>query len=126
MSVTEKAFDLQFSYQIDHISTDFVVKRFENNLFIIITQYEKMCNLFKVRFDEQNHQLTNLGGSKIPLTISHHFGMDTDEYRGAIQFLVDNSKLKDCGTDILISLGLKNINGHNLRNISATLNSVLH
>lgn len=123
---SEKPFDAQFSQPINAITTDFVLKRFENKIFLIITQYGKMCNLYTVTFDAENPMAITLDPTKVPITILHNFGEDTDEYRSVIQFLVNNSNLKESPTEILISIGLKEISGKNLKCIAAILNTVLN
>ncbi|XP_055839836.1 uncharacterized protein LOC129907580 [Episyrphus balteatus] len=128
---TTKGFDAQLCAKINGIRTEFVLQRFVNKWFLLITQYEKMCNIFSVQFDQKQGDCSvpvpppNYDDPSVPITITNTFGTDTDEARSAIQFLVNKSNLGKCPTELIISIGLKEINGKVLREISSVLNEII-
>lgn len=48
-------------------------------------------------------------------------GVDKMEVRAGIQFLINRTKLSQCKTDILITLGLRETNGDVLKEIADIL-----
>lgn len=120
-------FDVQLCSKINEIPTEIVVQQFKNQLFIVISQYGKMGNLYSVKFDKVERNLTNpvQVGVGIPITISCNFGADTDEVRAGLTFLVNKTKLGEQQKEFLISFGLKEINGKILREVATVLEKCL-
>uniref|UniRef100_T1GPH5 Uncharacterized protein n=1 Tax=Megaselia scalaris TaxID=36166 RepID=T1GPH5_MEGSC len=120
-------FDSQLCAKIADVSTEFVVQNFKNQIFIIISQYGKMGNLYSVKFDkvEDNFTAPAKVGIGIPITINCNFGPDSDEVRAALTFLVNKTKLGEMQKEFLISFGLKEINGKVLRELASVLEKCL-
>lgn len=120
-------FDHQLCAKIAEIPTEFVVQQFKNQCFIVISQYKKMGNLYTVKFDKVEQNMTNpvQVGVGIPITINCNFGPDTDEVRAGLTFLVNKTKLGERQKEFLISFGLKEINGKILREVAAVLEKCL-
>lgn len=118
------AFDKLCSATIDNYKTDFVFKKFANKYFLIITQHKKITNLFTVKFDSRS-PLADVEMPSLLLTITLNLGEDTDEIRTGITYIINNSNLKSCPTDIIICLGLKEINKKMLQEICTILNTFL-
>ncbi|KAL5279845.1 hypothetical protein ACFFRR_004077 [Megaselia abdita] len=120
-------FDFQFCEKVNEIPTEFVVQKFKNQTFIVISQFGKMGNLFTVKFDKVEENFANpvQVGVGIPITINCNFGPDTDEVRAGLTFLVNKTKLGERQKDFLISFGLKEINGKVLREVAQVLEKCL-
>ncbi|XP_055386625.1 uncharacterized protein LOC129615440 [Condylostylus longicornis] len=119
-----EGFDAQFKTQINGKSVEFVCKEFENKLFIIVTEYTNICNLYTVKYDEKN-PLAMGGISTTPISIIHNFGTDSIEVRSAIEFLVNKTKLCSYDKEILVNIGLKTINGPILKEIAVVVDKYL-
>lgn len=102
---------------INGIHTDFVFHKFANKYFIIVTQYEKISNIFVASNDIA---LTGVI-SRQSLSVQHKFGKTSDEIECALQFLLTNLKLN---LDVVISLTLKEYNRSVLYEIKKILENI--
>lgn len=128
-------FAKQFAKSINGQQTEFVFQPFANKWFLLITQYGKVPNLYSVKFDIQRidgvpsaiqgpveHPQLHMS---VPITITCNFGADKDEVRSGIQYLVNKSNLNKCPTEFVIGLGLKQIDGKNLKEVATVLNEII-
>lgn len=121
-------FDRLCSAEINGVHTNFVFQQFQNKIFLLITQNRKIGNVFTVRFEAENLEDYPFGETPAvtpPLNIIHFFGEDTDEIRSAVQFIICNSKLKRSTKEVMISLGLNEINGKCLKEIVEFLENLV-
>ncbi|XP_062561680.1 uncharacterized protein LOC134225531 [Armigeres subalbatus] len=122
MSV-EKAFDHIETIQIGDHPTDIVYHRFANKSFLLITQRQKVTNVYTVR----NQASVEPGGgptagaSRI-YSIKYLFGTATDEAEAAIRYLMN---FIDKDDEIVITLGLKEIDKGSLDQIGAQLRKIV-
>ncbi|KAH8409358.1 hypothetical protein KR222_001560 [Zaprionus bogoriensis] len=131
MVKSETGFKKQFAVDINGTSTEFVFHNFDNKWMLLVTQLGKMPALYSVTFDvkRDNRVIPVLHGPvdnpeqhvSVPVTISCCLGADTDEMRGGIQFLVNKTALHTCPTELLIGLGLKQLQSADLRAIAQVL-----
>lgn len=134
-TATNSGFAKQFSCTINDIVTEFVFHPFANKWFILITQYGRVPNMYNVKFDLQRNDGVPLAMQvpidnpqmhmSVPITTTCNFGADTDEIQGGIQFLVNKTKLSQCPSEIMIGLGIKELNGATLREVAKILNEIL-
>lgn len=119
-AATQKAFAHSEAYNIDGVHTEIVLHKFTNRYLLIVTQYEKLNNIFVACND------TAISGvvRNRSLNIKHQFGMTTDEIECGIQFLLTNIQLPNFDKDmeVVVCLGLKEYNGKILRQITSVLN----
>lgn len=119
-AATQKAFSHSEAYNIDGIHTEIVLHKFTNRYLLIVTQYEKLNNVFVACND------TAVSGviRNRSLNIKHQFGMTTDEIECGIQFLLTNMQLPNFDKDmeVVVCLGLKEYNGKILKQITSVLN----
>lgn len=119
-AATQKAFAHSEAYNIDGVHTEIVLHKFTNRYLLIVTQYEKLNNIFVACND------TAVSGvvRNRSLNIKHQFGMTTDEIECGIQFLLTNIQLPNFDKDmeVVVCLGLKEYNGKILRQITSVLN----
>ncbi|XP_037052013.1 uncharacterized protein LOC119085669 [Bradysia coprophila] len=116
---TEPAFNKSFTVQINGLQTDIVFHQFINKMLLIITQYEKINNIFVAR----NEQTFNGLVQNKSVDIQHKFGMDTDDIQSALMYLIPRvPALRDSEMDLVVNIGLKEVN----KNVLVTLEKVLN
>lgn len=117
---TQKPFDHSVAYNIDGVHTEIVLHKFTNRYLLIVTQYEKLNNVFIAC---NNAAVSGVIRDR-SLEIKHQFGMTTDEIECGIRFLLTNMQLPnfDKDMDVVVCLGLKEYNGKILRQITGILN----
>uniref|UniRef100_A0A182P9E2 Uncharacterized protein n=1 Tax=Anopheles epiroticus TaxID=199890 RepID=A0A182P9E2_9DIPT len=126
-STTEPAaFDHIETIVIEGQPTDIVYHRFANKLFLIITQHQKVANVYTVRSHAHN-DLSGDGGeapdrSNRIYTIKHTFGASSDEAEAAIRYLMNFLQQSD---EIVITLGLRRIDKATLDQIGAQLRNIV-
>lgn len=119
-TVTQKAFAHSGAYQINGVHTEFLLHKFTNQYFLIITQYEKLNNIFIACNDIALSGIVNSRS----LSVKHQFGLTTDEIESSIRFLLNNIQLPNFDKDmeVVVCLGLKEYNGKILKQILSVLN----
>uniref|UniRef100_A0A182YDB9 Uncharacterized protein n=1 Tax=Anopheles stephensi TaxID=30069 RepID=A0A182YDB9_ANOST len=121
------AFDHIETIVIEGQPTDIVYHRFANKLFLIITQHQKVANVYTVRSHAHN-DLSGEGqtpaddGSHRIYTIKHTFGASSDEAEAAIRYLM---KFLQQSEEIVITLGLRQIDKATLDQIGAQLRKIV-
>lgn len=121
-SSQQKSFDVSEAYTIDGIHTEILLHKFVNKYLLIITQYEKLNNVFVACNDIA---LSGIVQNR-SLNIKHQFGMTSDEIECGIRFLLNNIKLPnfDRDLDVVVCLGLKEYNGKILKQVTGVLNQL--
>lgn len=116
----QKPFDHSEAYKIDGVHTEIVLHKFTNKYLLIVTQYEKLNNVFVACNDAAVSGVIR----NRSLNIKHQFGMTTDEIECGIRFLLTNIQLPNFDKDmeVVVCLGLKEYNGKILRQITGVLN----
>lgn len=116
----QKTFAHSEAYKINGIHTEILLHKFTNRYLLIITQYEKLNNVFIAYNDVA---LSAVVKSR-SLNIKHQFGMTTDEIESGIRFLLTNIQRSDFDKDmeVVVCLGLKEYNGTILKQITSILN----
>uniref|UniRef100_A0A182SZV2 Uncharacterized protein n=1 Tax=Anopheles maculatus TaxID=74869 RepID=A0A182SZV2_9DIPT len=120
------AFDHIETIVIEGQPTDIVYHRFANKLFLIITQHQKVANVYTVRSHAHNDLSgedlapTEDGSNRI-YTIKHTFGASSDEAEAAIRYLM---KFLQQSEEIVITLGLRQIDKATLDQIGAQLRKI--
>lgn len=121
-SAVKPAFNYTEAYEINGIHTEIVFHTFANKHLLIITQYEKLNNLFvacnDVAFSGNMHS-----GS---LDVKHQFGAATDEIECGVRFLLKriNPPGFNQSFNVVVCLGLKEYNGPVLRALEGILNKL--
>lgn len=116
---TEQAFQKSFSIEINGIRTDILFHQFINKVLLIINQYEKINNIFVAR---NEHTFNGLVQNK-SVDIQHKFGKDTDDIQSALMYLIPRiPALRDSELDLVVNIGLKEVN----KNVLVTLEKVLN
>ncbi|KAG4068370.1 hypothetical protein HA402_007890 [Bradysia odoriphaga] len=119
---TEPAFNKSFSVQINGLQTDIVFHQFINKMLLIITQYEKINNIFVAR----NEQTFNGLVQNKSVDIQHKFGKDTDDIQSALMYLIPRvPALRDSEMDLVVNIGLKEVNKNVLGTLEKVLNELL-
>lgn len=120
--VAQKPFAHSEAYEIDGIHTEILLHKFTNQYLLVITQYEKLNNVFIACNDIALSGIVNSRS----LTVKHQFGLDTDEIECSIRYLLNNIQLPnfDKDMDVVVCLGLKEYNGKILKQISSVLNGL--
>lgn len=118
-AATQKPFALSEAYKINGIHTEILLHKFINRYLIIITQYEKLNNVFIACNDVA---LTGVINNR-SLNVKNQFGMTTDEIECGIRFLLTNMELPgfDKDMEVVICLGLKEYNGKILKQMTNLL-----
>lgn len=121
------AFDHIETIVIEGQPTDIVYHRFANKLFLIITQHQKVANVYTVRSHAHNDLsgddlATADDGSNRIYTIKHTFGASSDEAEAAIRYLM---KFLQQSEEIVITLGLRQIDKATLDQIGAQLRKIV-
>uniref|UniRef100_A0A182QW99 Uncharacterized protein n=1 Tax=Anopheles farauti TaxID=69004 RepID=A0A182QW99_9DIPT len=125
------AFDHIETLVIEGHPTDIVYHRFANKLFLIITQHQKVANVYTVRSHAHNDLSGDDGGSTDAgapagtnriYTIKHTFGASSDEAEAAIRYLM---KFIQQNEEIVITLGLRRIDKATLDQIGAQLRKIV-
>ncbi|KAL9703138.1 hypothetical protein quinque_006656 [Culex quinquefasciatus] len=119
----ESAFDRVETLQIGDHPTDIVYHSFANKSFLLITQRQKVTNVYTVRNQQAANELNGGtgAGSRI-YSIKHTFGAASDEVEAAIRYLMN---FIDKNDEIVITLGLKEINKPTLDLIGAQLRRIV-
>ncbi|XP_053669876.1 uncharacterized protein LOC128720243 [Anopheles nili] len=126
-STTEpSAFDHIETIIIEGQPTDIVYHRFANKLFLIITQHQKVANVYTVRSHAYNDlsgdDSTPATGASRIYTIKHTFGASSDEAEAAIRYLMSFIPQSE---EIVITLGLRRIDKPTLDQIGAQLRQIV-
>lgn len=119
-TVARSPFAHSEAYEINGVHTEILLHKFTNRYLLIITQYEKLNNIFIACNDIA---LSGVVNSRA-LSVNHQFGLDTDEIESGIRFLLNNIQLPDFDKDmeVVVCLGLKEYNGKILKQILSILN----
>ncbi|ALC38520.1 CG11885 [Drosophila busckii] len=128
-------FNKQFVADICGIKTEFVYHNFANKWMLFITQLGKLPALYNVAFDVKRDErvIPYLHGPidnpeqhvSVPVTMNCCLGRDTDEMRGAIQFLVNKTGLSKCPKEVMIALGLKQLERDELQAVAKVLQEMI-
>lgn len=119
---TENVFRKSFSIKINGIQTDILYHHFANKILLIINQYEKMNNIFVAR---NEHTFNGLVQNK-SVDIKHKFGKDTDDIQSALMYLIPRvPTLRDSEMDLVINIGLKEVNKIVLTTLVEVLSELL-
>ncbi|XP_065084725.1 uncharacterized protein LOC135706963 [Ochlerotatus camptorhynchus] len=119
----EKAFDYIETILIGDHPTDIVYHRFANKSFLLITQRQKVTNVYTVRNQASNEPCGGGGGGVGRIySIKHTFGAASDEAEAAIRYLMNFINKDD---EIVITLGLKEIDKASLDQIGAQLRRIV-
>lgn len=124
---SNRGFNRQFARKINDVHTEFVMHKFSNKWFLLITQFGGVPNLYTVEFQLNNARTQSeatIIDLHVPIITTCNFGADKDEMRATIQFLVNKSNLKICPNQLLIGIGLKEYNKKNLEEITKVLNEM--
>uniref|UniRef100_A0A182MXX7 Uncharacterized protein n=1 Tax=Anopheles dirus TaxID=7168 RepID=A0A182MXX7_9DIPT len=121
------AFDHIETLVIEGHPTDIVYHRFANKLFLIITQHQKVANVYTVRSHAHNDlsgddSASPAAGTNRIYTIKHTFGASSDEAEAAIRYLM---KFIQQSEEIVITLGLRRIDKATLDQIGAQLRKIV-
>lgn len=121
-ATAQKAFAHSEAYEINGVHTEILLHKFTNRYLLIITQYEKLNNVFTTCNDVA---LSGVVKSR-SLSIKHQFGMTTDEIESGIRFLLTNIQRPDFDKDleVVVCLGLKEYNGKILKQIVNIVNQL--
>lgn len=121
-TAAQKPFDHSEAYEINGIHTEFLLHKFTNRYLLIITQYEKLNNIFIACNDVALSGIVNSRS----LNVKHQFGLTTDEIESGIRFLLNNIQLPgfDKDMEVVVCLGLKEYNGKILKQILKVLNGL--
>ncbi|XP_058827053.1 uncharacterized protein LOC131687036 [Topomyia yanbarensis] len=122
-----KAFDCLETVQVGDNPTDIVYHRFANKSFLLITQRQKVTNVYTVRNQTSNNlnggaAVVLSGGMNRIYAIKHCFGAVSDETEAAIRYLMNYIDKND---ELVISLGLKKVNKALLDQIGAYLKRIV-
>lgn len=119
---TESVFQKSFSIVINGIQTDILYHQFVNKILLFINQYEKINNIFVAR---NEHTFNGLVQNK-SVDIQHKFGKDTDDIQSALMYLIPRvTVLKDSELDLVVNIGLKEVNKNVLMTLEKVLNELL-
>lgn len=113
----QKAFDTITVRTINGIHTSIVVHEFINKYMIIVTQYEKISNVFVACNDIA---FTGLVSSQ-SLNVKHRFGKTSDEIECGINYLLSNLKFNK---EIVICMALKEYNRAIITKVQQVLQSL--
>lgn len=121
-SKVQKPFLHSQAFEINGIHTEILLHKFTNRYLLIITQYEKINNVFTVSNDIA---LSGIIKNR-SLNIKHQFGMTIDEIECGIQCILNNIQLSGFDKDMecIVCLGLKEYNGSILKQVTTALNSL--
>lgn len=114
----QPAFAAIIAKEINGVHTDFVFHKFANKYFIIVTQYEKISNVFVA----SNENVVTGIVSKRSFNVQHKFGKTTDEIECAIQYLATSLQLD---MDAVITLSLKECNRTIVNEIKGVLENLM-
>ena len=117
MATSDKLkFNCISGFEINNIHTDVVFHKFANIYMLIVSQYEKINNVFVV----SNEIAFNGVIRNQCMNVKHKFGKTTDEIECVIRFLISRLSI-DTNVDVVICLGLKEYN----RDVVKALESAL-
>lgn len=118
-AATQETFDHSEAYKINGVHTEMLLHKFTNKYLLIITQYEKLNNVFIACNDVA---LSGVVRNR-SLNVKHLFGISTDEIECGIRFLLTNMQLPNFDKDmeVVVCLGLKEYNGKILKQITSVL-----
>lgn len=120
MATSDKMkFNYLNAFEINDVHTDVVFHKFANKYLLIITQYEKINNVFVV-----NNEIAFNGVIRNQcLNIKHQFGKTTDEIECSIRFLINKMNI-NTDREFVVCLGLKEYNRDVLKAIEKALASI--
>lgn len=96
----QKAFDTITACTINGIHTDIVLHKFVNKYMIIVTQFEKISNVFVSCNDIA---FTGIVSNQC-FNVKHRFGKTSDDLECGIKYLLTNLQMDK---DVVICLALK-------------------
>lgn len=119
-AASQTPFAYSEAYKINGVHTEIILHKFANKYMLIITQYEKLNNIFTACNDVAVSGVTKDGY----VNVKNKFGMTTDEIECGIRFLLTNIELPNFDKDmeVVVCLGLKEYNGKILKQIGSVLN----
>ena len=97
-------FEVVKSAIIKNIPTEFVAQKFGQKIFLLITQFEKITNIYTVRNQTFNQDMMMNNAAKI-YSIQQKFGAASMENEGAIRYLMNF--IEQPHQEIIFSFGLK-------------------
>lgn len=98
-------FDVIQAALIKNVPTEFVVQKFGQKVFLLITQFEKITNIYSVKNQIFNEDMMMNNAAKI-YSITQKLGAASIENEGAIRYLMNF--ISKPHQEIVFSLGLKN------------------
>lgn len=118
----ESPFAITEAYEINGVHTEIVLHKFANRYLLIITQYEKLNNIFTA-FNDLSVTGTMKNQS---LDIKHRFGMTADEIECGIRYFLSHiqTPLLKNDVEMVICLGLKEYNGKILKQLVDVINQL--
>ncbi|CAO1380666.1 unnamed protein product [Diamesa hyperborea] len=105
MSSNDQAFDYAQCVEINNIPTEFVCHKFQNKIFLLITQLEKISNLYTVRNQVFNDPSMMSSNSTQIFDIQQKFGAPSIETEAGIRFLMNFISQT---SEMVICLAVKN------------------
>lgn len=116
-----KPFNHVFGAIINDIHTDIVIHKFTNRLFILVTQFGKIPNIFVTQ-----HAEIHVGKSENrEIIINNKFGSDTDEIAAGIKYILKNTGLSEIDIEIVFSFALKKIDRNAVVKITEIIKNIL-
>lgn len=119
-TASQTPFAYSEAYKINGVHTEIILHKFANKYMLIITQYEKLNNIFTACNDVA---VSGVAKDRY-VNVKNKFGMTTDEIECGIRFLLTNIELPNFDKDmeVVVCLGLKEYNGKILKQIGSVLN----
>lgn len=120
--LNQKPFAFSEAYEINGTHTEIILHKFVNKYFLIVTQYEKLNNVFSAAKD------FSVSGDvrDQSFEIKHNFGMTSDDIECGIRFLLTNIQSPhfrfDSNMNVSVCLGLKEYNSKFLKQIISVIN----
>jgi hypothetical protein len=103
---------------IDDTATDIVCHKFQNHPYLLITQYQKIPNIYSVK---NQTVLNGIASSNKVISIQQKFGQQSDEIEASIRYLMRIFPKHD---EMVITLGLKTVNKSVLAQLEAVLKKI--
>ncbi|XP_059617431.1 uncharacterized protein LOC132262247 [Phlebotomus argentipes] len=116
------AYDTVHKYSVGEVDTEFVVHKFSSKLFVVVTQFGKINNIFTIS-SERSFENDLFAKYNKQLKIQGKFGNDTDEVQAALRRIFTEVDVK--GLEIVVSLGLKEINRDILVEVTEILKEIV-
>ncbi|XP_055680860.1 uncharacterized protein LOC129788653 isoform X2 [Lutzomyia longipalpis] len=116
-------FDAVQKYVIGGVDTDFVVHKFNEKLFVLITQFGKITNILTVS-NERDFESDLFQKYNKHLNVQNKFGKDEDEVQAAVRRIFTQVECKGIQSYV-VSLGIREINKDSLGEIVEVLKQIL-